>query len=66
MMSAKMIIAAVVLGFGALSAAWAQSNYTTGTAASNARAGYGTGGYGRGLYNYAPGYRHDRARWRRR
>jgi hypothetical protein len=37
-------------------AALAQSAYTTGTAASNAAAGYGSPyGYGSGLYAYAPG-----------
>lgn len=56
MMTVRMIIVATVLSFGAIPGAWAQSSFTTGTASSNASAGYG--GYGGGLYNYAPGYRH--------
>jgi hypothetical protein len=64
-MTAKKIIVAtaLVLGatlgasFGVSSAALAQSAYTTGTIASSDRAGYpSAGGYGSGLYAYAPGY----------
>jgi hypothetical protein len=39
-MSAKMMVAAVVFSFATISGAWAQSSYTTGTAASSARHGY--------------------------
>jgi hypothetical protein len=65
-MTARIIIfVAVMLGFGAISGAWAQSSFTTGTAESNARAGFGPGGYGGGLYDYAPGYRYGYAHRRR-
>jgi hypothetical protein len=50
---------ALALGatIGAATAASAQSAYTTGTIASSERAGYpSVGGYGSGLYAYAPGY----------
>lgn len=39
-MTAKMIVAAVVFSFIAISGGWAQSSYTSGTAASSARHGY--------------------------
>jgi hypothetical protein len=54
------IALALVLGtaLGGASAALAQSAYTTGTIASNERAGYPSPEpYGSGLYAYAPGYR---------
>jgi hypothetical protein len=50
---------ALALGatIGAATAASAQSAYTSGTIASSERAGYpSVGGYGSGLYAYAPGY----------
>jgi len=58
----KEIILAIALVLGATSAALAQSAYTSGTIASSEAAGYpsvdgpSTGGYGSGLYAYAPGY----------
>ena len=53
---------ATALVLGATSAALAQSAYTTGTIASSERAGYpSAGGYGSGLYNYAPGYDYGHA-----
>ena len=58
----KQITLALVLALGAsigaASGAFAQSAYTTGTIASSERAGYPAvgGGYGSGLYDYAPGY----------
>jgi hypothetical protein len=54
-MNAKKMVVAIVLLLGAASGAQAQSAYTTGTAASNAAAGYASpGGFGSGLYAYAP------------
>jgi hypothetical protein len=65
-MTAKKIIVALALvlsaPLGLSSAALAQSAYTSGTIASSDRAGYPAvgypsgGGYGSGLYAYAPGY----------
>ena len=65
-MTAKKIIVALALVLSARlalsSAALAQSAYTSGTIASSDRAGYPAvgyptgGGYGSGLYAYAPGY----------
>lgn len=52
-MTAKTAVMAIALSSAAISGACAQSDYTTGTAANNARGGY-SGGNGRGLYNYAP------------
>jgi len=51
------LIAAIATSSLAMpAAALAQSAYTTGSAASNAAAGYGSPyGYGSGLYAYAPG-----------
>jgi hypothetical protein len=47
-------IAVSVMGLPA--AAYAQSSYTTGSAAGNAAAGYPSPyGYGNGLYAYVPG-----------
>jgi len=58
-MTMKKIIVAMALVLGAPSAALAQSAYTSGTIASSERAGYpSVGGYGSGLYAYAPGYGH--------
>jgi hypothetical protein len=64
-MSVKIIVVATVLSVCIVPGAWAQSSFTTGTAASNAAAGYGSPGYGRGLYNYAPGYRYGYVHRRR-
>jgi hypothetical protein len=56
-MSVKTIITAIALLLSATSATLAQSAYTTGTIASSESAGYGSPyGYGRGLYDYAPGH----------
>lgn len=56
-MTVKTIVVAMALVLGATSAALAQSAYTSGTIASSERAGYpSVGGYGSGLYAYAPGY----------
>ncbi len=61
-MTAKTIIVAMALVLGATSAALAQSAYTSGTIASSERAGYpSVGGYGSGLYAYAPGYGYGQA-----
>ena len=56
------LIAAITASSLALpTAALAQSAYTTGSAASNAAAGYGSPyGYGSGLYAYVPGRVHGR------
>jgi hypothetical protein len=53
-----MLIAAIAASsIAPPAAALAQSTYTTGTAASRAAAGYPSPyGYGRALYDYAPGY----------
>lgn len=53
-MTAKKIIVAAALLFGATSAALAQSAWTDGSAADSARAGFASS-YGGGLYAYAPG-----------
>ena len=52
----KKIVVALAFLVAATPAALAQSAYTTGSAASNARAGYPSpyGGYGRGYYAYVP------------
>jgi hypothetical protein len=56
-MTPKMIIVAIALLMSATSAALAQANFTTGSAGSDAAAGYpSSSGYGTGLYAYAPGY----------
>jgi hypothetical protein len=61
-MTVKTIVVAVALVLGATSAALAQSAYTSGTIASSERAGYpSVGGYGSGLYAYAPGYGYGHA-----
>jgi hypothetical protein len=61
-MTVKKIIVAMALVLGATSAALAQSAYTSGTIASSERAGYpSVGGYGSGLYAYAPGYGYGHA-----
>src|ERR1700728_4957904 len=52
-MNAKKIIIAAALFLSATSAALAQSDWTTGSAADRARAGYAP--YGSGLYSYAHG-----------
>jgi hypothetical protein len=56
------LIAAITASSLALpTAALAQSAYTTGSAASNAAAGYGSPyGYGSGLYAYVPSRVHGR------
>jgi hypothetical protein len=56
-------IAAAAFLLGAMSAALAQSAYTTGTIASSEGAGYhpSSSGYGTGLYDYAANYLHSRA-----
>jgi hypothetical protein len=55
--TALVLSATLVTSLGVSSAALAQSAYTTGTIASSDRAGYpAAGGYGTGLYAYAPGY----------
>ncbi len=61
-MTVKTIVVAIALVLGATSAALAQSAYTSGTIASSERAGYpSVGGYGSGLYAYAPGYGYGHA-----
>jgi len=56
-MTFKTLIFAVAVVISAGAAAFAQSGFTTGTAASTERAGYPVpGGYGAGLYAYATGY----------
>jgi hypothetical protein len=52
------LIAAAIaaLSIAAPAAAFAQSAYTSGTAAGNAAAGYQTPYGGYGFYDYAPGY----------
>jgi hypothetical protein len=52
-MNAKKIIITVLLFLSATSAALAQSDWTTGSAADRARTGYAS--YGSGLYSYAHG-----------
>jgi hypothetical protein len=65
-MTTKTIIIAIALLLGAAPAALAQSAYTTGTAASNAAAGYPSPyGGGSGIYDYVPDYGHATHRhWR--
>ena len=61
-MTVEKIVVAMALLLGATSAALAQSAYTSGTIASSERAGYpSVGGYGSGLYAYAPGYGYGQA-----
>jgi hypothetical protein len=62
-----LIAAVVALGIAMPGAAMAQSDYTTGSAASRAAAGYPSP-YGGGLYDYAPdyGYNHAWRQWRDR
>ena len=50
-----LIAAVAALGIAMPAAAMAQSDYTTGSAANRAAAGYPSP-YGRGLYDYVPGY----------
>ena len=58
-MTATKIITAIAFVVITTSAAFAQSEYTTGTIASSEAAGYpASGGYGSGLYAYAPGHGH--------
>jgi hypothetical protein len=52
-MTAKKIVITTALLLSATSAAFAQSAWTTGTAADRAQVGYGTPS-GAGLYAYAP------------
>lgn len=59
-MTAKKLIVATAILLAASSAAFAQSAFTTGTAANSAAAGYATP-YGGGLYAYAPGFVSHRA-----
>jgi hypothetical protein len=56
-----LIAAVVALGVAMPAAAMAQSDYTTGSAANRAAAGYSSP-YGGGLYAYAPGYNHGQVR----
>jgi hypothetical protein len=60
-----LIAAVVALGIAMPGAAMAQSDYTTGSAASRAAAGYPSP-YGGGLYDYAPDYGHAWRQWRDR
>jgi len=56
------VVAALVFVLGAISAASAQSAYTSGTIASSEAAGYPAPyTYGNNLYAYAPGYSHGHA-----
>jgi hypothetical protein len=50
-----LIAAVAALGIAMPAAAMAQSDYTTGSAANRAAAGYASP-YGGGLYDYAPNY----------
>ena len=50
-----LIAAVTALGIAMPAAAMAQSDYTTGSAANRAAAGYPSP-YGHSLYDYAPGY----------
>ena len=61
----KLALIAVVaaLGIALPAAAMAQSDYTTGSAANRVAAGYPSP-YGRGLYDYAPGYWNNHAQVR--
>jgi hypothetical protein len=54
MIARKILITAALL-LGATSAAFAQSAWTTGSAADRERAGYGSSS-GHVLYDYAPGF----------
>jgi hypothetical protein len=54
-----LIAAVAAMGIAMPAAAMAQSDYTTGSAANRAAAGYPSP-YGSGLYAYAPGW-HDHA-----
>jgi hypothetical protein len=66
-MSAWKILATVAFVLTLTSAASAQSAYTTGTIANSEAAGYpASGGYGSGLYAYAPGYVHGHISKQRR
>ncbi len=61
-MTTKKIVAAIALLLSAMSVAWAQSAYTTGTIASSEAAGYASPSeYGSGLYDYAPDYGNSHA-----
>jgi hypothetical protein len=56
-MAARKLVVAITLFISTMSAALAQSAYTSGTIASSERAGYPSPeGYGTGLYAYVPGY----------
>lgn len=65
MIKTKLALIAVVaaMGIAMPAAAMAQSDYTTGSAASRAAAGYPSP-YGGGLYAYAPGYSSNHAQVR--
>ena len=68
MIKTKLALIAVVaaMGIAMPAAAMAQSDYTTGSAASRVAAGYPSP-YGGGLYAYAPGYSSNHApvrQWR--
>jgi|HubBroStandDraft_6_1064221.scaffolds.fasta_scaffold561071_2 hypothetical protein len=58
-----LIAAVAALGIAMPAAAMAQSDYTTGSAANRVAAGYPSP-YGRGLYDYAPGYWNNHAQVR--
>ena len=58
-----LIAAVAALGIAMPAAARAQSDYTTGSAANRVAAGYPSP-YGRGLYDYAPGYWNNHAQVR--
>jgi hypothetical protein len=58
MIIARTLALALILSVGAASAALGQSEYTTGTNASNVAAGYPSPyGRGSGAYAYDPGFR---------
>ena len=65
MIKTKLALIAVVaaMGIAMPAAAMAQSDYTTGSAANRVAAGYPSP-YGRGLYDYAPGYWNNHAQVR--
>jgi hypothetical protein len=57
MNKAKITLIAAIAALSLATPALAQSAYTTGSAASNAAAGYPSPyGNGNGIYDYAPGY----------
>ena len=59
-----LIAAVAALGVAMPAAAMAQSDYTTGSAANRAAAGYASPYGGRGLYDYAPDFGFDRGQVR--